>query len=91
MAACRRHLVQWLVGSIQVACAQSGRFGLRRPGLEQMAFAGAGRPPHIHKGLALLAQNLQQLAVALAEKGIETRRGSGKIEDELIHDVMEAT
>jgi hypothetical protein len=56
-----------------------------------MAFAGTGRPPHIHKRLALLSQNLQQLAVALTEEGVETRRGSGKIEDELIHDVMEAT
>ena len=56
-----------------------------------MTFAGAGRPPHIHKRLALPAQHLQQLAVALAEKGVETRRGSGEIEDELIHDVMEAT
>ena len=91
MAVCRRHLVQRFGSGIQVVCGQSGRFGLRRPSLEQMTFAGAGRPPHIHKQLALPAQHLQQLAVALAEKGVETRRGSGEIEDELVHDVMEAT
>ena len=66
MAAFGGCFVQRLIGGIQVACAQSGRFGLRRPGLEQMAFARPGRPPHIHKGLALPAQHLQQLAVALA-------------------------
>lgn len=52
-----------------------------------MAFAGTGFAPQIHKRRLPGLQNVQQLGIGLAEKGIESRlRGRWKIKQQLVHE-----
>ena len=59
---------------------------LTDPSAQQMAFTGALLPPNVHKRRLLLLQNIQQLAIGIAEEFIETGIiPAGKIEGKLGH------